>query len=258
MVKIYLTEGGVGSGNFGHSGRPGLVGGSGQDITSETFAVDPATEEYVNRPYADVGISTKHWMPNSSGSLWRISKELQKQLGWSDNEGIQSVMLATGFRPMLTSYAGSAIYEAVSRVFGVPLSDYQKNRIAELPRQGRKWGVTKRDIQLDYKANGWSAYDRYLDEPHMDALVKQVYANTQNYFKEKGIKEITLYRGLGEGKHYNSALSSWTIDPDVAKGFGKVVSKTVPVEKVFSTPRFGFGVNSQLEVLVIGDSNETD
>lgn len=37
-MKIHLTEGGEGSGNFGHAGRPGKVGGSSEtELEPEEF-----------------------------------------------------------------------------------------------------------------------------------------------------------------------------------------------------------------------------
>lgn len=35
-IKLYLSEGGPGSGNFGHAGRPGMVGGSATSSGGET------------------------------------------------------------------------------------------------------------------------------------------------------------------------------------------------------------------------------
>lgn len=65
MIKIYLVEGGEGSGNFNHKGRPGEVGGSSSypavanSTTRKKFAKQ-MEDEYRNNPefrnMADGGI----------------------------------------------------------------------------------------------------------------------------------------------------------------------------------------------------------
>jgi len=72
-------------------------------------------------------------------------------------------------------------------------------------------------------------------------LVKNLYAETQNYFKKKKITEITLYRGIRDGIAINSPLESWTINESTAKDFtyneGTVMKVTVPIDRVLMSFR---------------------
>ena len=93
-----------------------------------------------------------------------------------------------------------------------------------------------------------------------------MYETTQADFKTKGIKEITLYRGVsgnpfsgtnvksGDAVKLNqNTLESWTSEPEIAKQFGNTILKaTVPVERILSTARTGFGCLNEFEFVVIG------
>lgn len=120
-------------------------------------------------------------------------------------------------------------------------------------------------------------------EMFITAVVRQQYANTQAYFKSKGIKEVTLHRGLisadagkrlkdlpeGEGSFTDNAmlrpLSSFSADVDIAdmftlyqgvkpvlEGKGVRATVTVPVSQVFSTPFTGIGSLPEYEFVVLG------
>ncbi len=89
------------------------------------------------------------------------------------------------------------------------------------------------------------------------------YDATQKYFKDKNIKEVLVYRGCGlspKGKIVSSLqpLSSFSLDYDVARRFpGNVMATRVPVEKILSHPRTGFGCTSESEVVVLGGKMES-
>jgi hypothetical protein len=80
----------------------------------------------------------------------------------------------------------------------------------------------------------------------LSAYAKKMYDYQQAYFKNAGLKEITLYRGVkGPGvdgavdgskvKVQSRELSSFTADPNIAKTFGRVIEFKVPVERVFAS-----------------------
>jgi hypothetical protein len=91
-----------------------------------------------------------------------------------------------------------------------------------------------------------------------------MHANTQAYFKAKGIKEVTVYRGQTGGKDGPQSqtvmlrpLTSWSLDPDTANQFGNakggiVASARVPVTRLLSVPFTGVGCLGEAEMVVIG------
>lgn len=202
-----------------HASRPG----------GSAFGNAEFPEEAANRRYAE-----------------NIALHLAESTGLSP-EKIYAVMKAYDFQPAANTYAGSAIVEAVSRVFGVELSDYEKQKIAD--RKDTASTIPKKWIRTDYKVNGYSEYDRPLKPEQMDRLVTQIYEDTQAYLRDRNITELTLYRGDKE-KH-NNVLMSYTTDIPTAEHFGTLITDIVPAEHVLSLPMTGFGVSEQYEVTVL-------
>jgi len=109
---------------------------------------------------------------------------------------------------------------------------------------------------------------------------------TQEYFKQKGITHVTLYRGMGveiddipeEVRAGQSIvrtlemrpLSSWSMSRVTASNFGGhgggfadtnvkagiIVSSVVPVEDILAIPLTGFGCLNEQEAVVIGRKRE--
>ncbi|MGV8972200.1 MAG: hypothetical protein ACOH10_07745 [Rhodoglobus sp.] len=121
--------------------------------------------------------------------------------------------------------------------------------------------------------------------PVITAFLQAQYDLTQRRYADAGITEVTVYRGMGwSGGSVSSdfvdtpewatidgvatipirPLSSWSVDRDTADQFARsngqgvtgqvnvVVGTTVPVERILSTPRSGFGALNEWEVVVIG------
>jgi hypothetical protein len=111
----------------------------------------------------------------------------------------------------------------------------------------------------------------------MENILKEVYAFQQAFFRSKGIKNITLYRGVqGEAdlaeldygsdvKVKSKPLASFTSNPMVAKKFaGSKVDKPcvleyeVPVERIFCSPLIEPDLSgdalSEEEFIVLGAS----
>ena len=111
-------------------------------------------------------------------------------------------------------------------------------------------------------------------------LARAQYEETQSYFKEKNIKEMVLYRGVG-----GSGVLALSGFDEVKRGFGDVRLKmmpissfstsgkvaynfaenayqrsisaanlisVVPVSRIFSTPLTGFGCSHEKETVVLG------
>ena len=64
--------------------------------------------------------------------------------------------------------------------------------------------------------------------------VREMYNKTQAYFKERGITEVKLYRGVKSQTNVHGVIESWTTDPKTARKFNGhgVMEKNVPVEKI--------------------------
>ena len=75
-MKIYLTEGGEGSGNFGHTGRPGEVGGSSKNTNYSDTQVEAIG--LINQAKIDQKLE----FPNDFKLKFQVEKEYAK---WDKN-----------------------------------------------------------------------------------------------------------------------------------------------------------------------------
>ena len=77
-LREYLNEGGAGSGNFGHAGRPGEVGGSATDgeggPPSGAGSVDKALELDYMRNQGRIKISKVKSVKSDGLSAWKFTK----------------------------------------------------------------------------------------------------------------------------------------------------------------------------------------
>lgn len=107
----------------------------------------------------------------------------------------------------------------------------------------------------------------YMSDRAMGVIVKQVYENTQQRLRERGVKEVTLLRGVptvttkgnvmipedGEVEVQLRALSPYTTSSKIARSFaGSVLVTRVPAEQVFSVADSGIGSFGEGEVVVLG------
>jgi hypothetical protein len=108
----------------------------------------------------------------------------------------------------------------------------------------------------------------------LKAFVKAQYRITQEWFEERGIKELVVYRGvtnpIGEDKKSGTVrlrpLSSWSQRLDTALKFtggtpnrnGTVFKSVVDVKDIFSTPFTGFGCLEEEEIVVLGGKKQVD
>jgi hypothetical protein len=108
----------------------------------------------------------------------------------------------------------------------------------------------------------------------LKAFVKAQYRITQEWFEERGIKELVVYRGvtnpIGEDKKSGTVrlrpLSSWSQRLDTSLKFtggtpnrnGTVFKSVVDVKDIFSTPFTGFGCLEEEEIVVLGGKKQVD
>lgn len=94
--------------------------------------------------------------------------------------------------------------------------------------------------------------------------IEDIYQKTQDYFKEKGIKTIKVYRGTdteNASEKYQNPMESWTTDKAVAQQYGEYVQeKEIPVERVmmghfdknFPDP-YGMDGKPSKEIVILGE-----
>jgi hypothetical protein len=124
------------------------------------------------------------------------------------------------------------------------------------------------------------------------AFLREMYNDTQERFKEAGIKELVIFRGFhvpgtvtdqwrnvkwdGNEDHPSTTtqdlamqpMSAWSTNAHVAQDFmdledireefdrGVLMIAKVPVERVIATPRTGFGCRGEVEVVVLGGTEK--
>jgi hypothetical protein len=132
-------------------------------------------------------------------------------------------------------------------------------------------------LQNTLELSGWGGPEsverskKHLEaaRPGYEAFVKAAYKNTQKFFEERGIKTLVIYRGSGTLKDSSyltepaevqaevRPLSSWTVDPGIAKGYGGPIGlfmrAEVPVSQVMSIAfSGGMGTQMEKEVVLLG------
>jgi len=257
MKFTIRMKGGSGSGNFGHRGREGEVGGSapegggggigGVPPPLDLFNVRSKTAEETS---FTIGIMDPTVTPNVSWSdADRVLTEYADETG-INIDAIRAVSRASMFQPVLSSYAGGHIVESVSRTFGIKIDPGEQERLDQMREQALR--MSKKSIKNDYIANGFSFDHRPLSNDEMDHLVLAVYDRTQKELASRGITSLTLYRGAGEGA-FSNVLSSWSASQGVASKFGPSRVVEIPANRIWAMPLTGFGVGIQLEALVLDE-----
>ena len=81
--------------------------------------------------------------------------------------------------------------------------------------------------------------DKFRVSDTLKSALKEIYGETQSYYQEKGIKSVSLQRGVygGLSSAQVNKIESWTSSDKVALKFagkrGSVVSKEIPVKEIF-------------------------
>ena len=118
------------------------------------------------------------------------------------------------------------------------------------------------DVELTEQAT--DLLDR--GRPVYEAFLEGLYAQTQKFFKDRGITEVEVYRGYKkwaggdlpeptEIKVDARAINSWSANLSTGFSFsgdGILMKTVVPVDRILSTPYTGMGVNNEREVVILG------
>ena len=65
-------------------------------------------------------------------------------------------------------------------------------------------------------------------------VVRGMYEKTQAYFREQGITELKLYRGVKSETNVHGVIESWTSDLKTARKFNghDIMEQTIPVDRI--------------------------
>jgi len=173
-----------------------------------------------------------------------------------------------------------------AREFNVPMSEWAKGRIADVEEAIQEqldlkiWGISDAERLAGLRRDhpGWFELAPSQDQRK---LLRTMYDQTQADLAEAGLTDtVLLYRGVTFTKGLSpdweegdivsiatNAMSSWSSDEGVAGGFathmallgedfGAILEMEVPVSRILSTSRTGFGCFTEAEFLVLGSSED--
>jgi hypothetical protein len=210
-LGVMRTAGGAGSGNFGHGGRPGEVGGSAED-SSPPVSVEKTSAEFNSKLYSDMnsfiaGKSTIGMGLKESGaySLIRAMKE--------DNQSAFT---------MAREMEKVSSREATLDAFGTQVQWLQAGVFESSKELDAASGKLSGDQQRAYETRA-AVHQELFSRDHPDLIDAE--------------GNVTLYRGvtgpqakqLEEGKDVSlvvRSLSSWTLSKRDAQGFAERLNAT--------------------------------
>ncbi|HVJ72042.1 MAG TPA: hypothetical protein VM531_11155 [Sphingomicrobium sp.] len=275
--------GGPGSGHFGHAGRPGEVGGSAPSEETRAALEKAITDQALEilkakglltgeglSPLRDGGPT--HAAPAERGTVKEyVVKTLSKDLAARVPE-----LTGTKYSGFTNSYrdvAEAAVQDRLDR-WATTSGDSHVEAISM--QQAIRDEFLLHDAAMDhmeYHSTDLAYYQTNQQEYDIDrAYNRTEYEHTQAWFKERGISEVTVYRGqsfasdpgLKVGSTQKVTMqpaSSWTTDQSVAQSFADnhymrgpsfVLAARVPVGKILSTAVTGRGCLKEAEVLMLG------
>ena len=202
----------------------------------------------------------------------RIVKNLTQATGLTEEE-ISNAIKSWASSSNDTHLPSLMMQADAGEMFGTPPSMWQRKQL-QTALQDRERVLSKAKgippgdpFSFPFQSEGEaSAKTRSTESVEKSRrFLKAMYDETQKRLKAAGITHIEVYRGVGEGtelpyakvgarvRRRANALESWSASLAVADTFGPVVLRTiVPVERVLSTCRTGFGCLPEAEVVVIG------
>lgn len=227
---------------------------------ADIIGLRPVLKEIVSKRDPYVGNSAR-----LLATVDEIGDAMRQVLGDSsitNSEALARIIV----RPMIDAWAGSATTNesvfsqiAAAAVHKAPITAYKK-AFAE------NFAQAKESLKDGYTHEQWVH----------EALVRAEYAATQQWFADRGIKSLVVYRGMrdvrgdlkagDEVKVTANPLSSWTTTRSMAEQFAVldgtsrlsevsdnlVIAMEVPVSAIQSIPLTGRGCLVETEVVVIG------
>lgn len=244
------SKGGAGSGNWGHAGRPGLVGGSAVGSSR------PAPTGTMSR--ADLIAEAQKRERASSGPFGSNSTMLENlayPLRQSDEafDEIERVVAASNFDSAQRAIDSQARWQGD---WVGALDEWQA--AAQLGANGAMSTTTQEGLRDARTAEGMYRFRFKLTDlsaTDIQAFTARKAWMEDRFRQEYGTDEVVVYRGVdrayakklpstGAVEIPSYGLSSWTTDPGVAREFargknGKVLKTTIRAADVWLLPRRG-------------------
>ncbi|MCK9597583.1 MAG: ChaB family protein [Sphaerochaeta sp.] len=258
--KQKVEKGGEGSGHFGHAGIPGHQGGSlpsGKDVTDRLFA--SIMEDFPALPQGDADYEV---LSSRAAERDKRAKEIKAAIvAKLEERGINTELA----QRTLDSWANTAhdndllalkLQIAAAEELGVDLPAYTQDAIAK--------------VELDWQGVGLSSV---YDNAAQRSVFQAVQRITRDEFERAGISledTVVLYRGVirediskfAIGARLDisgNALESWSLSRESARLFagdytepGVVLRARVPVRRIVSTSRTGWGCVREAEIIIEG------
>lgn len=279
-----VTKGGPGSGNHGHVGRPGKVGGSASG--GATAAYKPGNgDDYIPDEYGEtvrvfdaihsktiLDIGADEYRITSSiknNTVTNLARDARVSYGVANHFIKQWAQTSNDNSPDSLSFQ-----QAASEEFEVPLSKWQQEKI-ENYNDGvylaeSAIGEPRKILTLD----GDEIHTATLTRRDERDMLRSMYERTQKALEEQGVGSddyIILYRGIQldnmpfeEGdivKYHGNAIEAWSTSKATAGEFafggmdftpGALLRMRVPRRNILSMPHTGFGCLEEDEVVIFG------
>ena len=277
------------AGRPGHVGGSGGERSFGQGILNLTpeqmaankIAVDQMDKDIFGNPDLMILASS-----NKKQVQEQLSEALKNERRFSYAETAYRKELASDYAAMRINQWANSSGDTDSQSIGMQIAakEHFKLNEASLDHLGKFDGESplftsgpqvayqdaKHNIEIDRPLGDYIEGTYKLKDLH-SAFLQAQYDATQKYFKDNNIKELVLYRGV---EHYDAGklreeeiqlqpISSFSVDAKQALSFahmfnmsghslGTIYASVVPVEKILSHPRTGFGCTKEKEVVVLG------
>jgi hypothetical protein len=266
------SGGGTGIGSFGK----GVLNLTPEQIASNESVVDQMNKDIFTPP--DV-------MGVSQFNKKQVQKQIADQLEHKDEFNIEDVpgIDSFGMRGMQRTAVEEYTRRNIDEWAGTS-GDTNPGAVATqlIAERVFKLGDTAVDHYGDEALKG---AQKLLDDPKFvgrkAAFLQTQYDATQKYFKDNNIKEIILYRGVehkdsgklreetiqmqpissfstrvGQGSKFAKINGDYVVGDDgihrPPSNAGTLYASVIPVEKILSHPRTGFGCTGEHEVVVLG------
>jgi len=214
------------------------------DVRAEMFLNSKAGEEWHKADYYERGDLIQRVAERLAGKVPDLPEltayEMLEQ--WADTSNDSSIR-------------SLSMQEAAGEVFGIELSNWQKENLAKAQEKVKYGGIGP------------------IATPEvMQKAIRAMYEETQSQLQEAGYKPgdtIRVYRGvvddplrdIPDGATVDleqNVMSSWALSRKIAEDFsggvkeGVVLGMEVPIESILSTAASGYGTLAEAEIVVLG------
>lgn len=261
LIKLGTQEGekfnschSPGSGQFCSTGGGGGIGGQLQ-------ASDSADSSKDENAYKILGVASgtgKSPLEEVTSAKNTAVSSLSQETGL-EYEEVNNAVMNWGATSNDNHYGSLTMQKSAADLFGIEMNQWQKDKLAKVEAMP----VTYRNQK------GQVPWKKLSPDEGNKLVLQAMYNKTQDDIKAQRITHVTLYRGadlkpdvpkkIGSTvKLETNPLESWTSDPSIAKGHGNTTFKAIiPVDRILSTARTGFGSFNEREFVIIGGKGDS-